>query len=437
VHTNNESGQHLSGHYPYRDRILSAFTILVLGTGLPGPDVAAAADDIGTLRSELDLLKKQVQRLEARLAAAEADTVDTKEAAATSTADASDSEEGIDFGGALRFNYSWKDFDDGARTKRGDAGLDVFRLNVDGRKDNVLLSAEYRFYTYMDTIHHGWLGYDFGESGQIQAGITQVPFGLLPYASHNFWFGIPYYIGLADDYDAGVKYVREGGNWGIQIAAFKNAELGDASNLERYSYDPVAVGPARNEETNTLNARLAYTFEKGGDCSSELGASAQWGQLYNRDTDDTGDHWAAAAHLDSRCGRWNMQLEAGRYEYNPRNPPGVGSESVTFGAFAGAHQIASVGTFGVANVAYNLPVRWPGVDLLTCYNDFSVLSKDDDSYDDSYINTTGCAVGTGPLFTYIDLIQGKNMLFFGDGSLAGDGDNEWRRRFNINMGYYW
>ncbi len=402
-----------------------------------GYSPAQASPETDALRLELEELKQRINELEERLTGADQSSLDAKASAATDEVTAEAAVDGFDVGGALRFNYVWRDFDESADTKRGDIGLDLFRLNIDGQSDNILLSAEYRFYTYMNTIHHGWIGYDFGDAGQIQGGITQVPFGLLPYAAHNFWFGVPYYIGLGDDYDTGVKYLADFGAWNLQLAGFKNAELGDASNLDRYSYDPVASGDARNEQTNTVNARLVYNLEQGSDCSHELGGSGMWGQLYNRDTDNNGDYWAAAVHIDSRCGRWNLQLEGGRYAYDPRNPAGISSDSITFGAFGGVHEVAADGNFGVFNIAYNLPVRWPGVNLLTCYNDFSVLDKDPDNFDNSYLNTTGCAIGAGPTFTYIDIIRGKNMIFFGDGSLAGAGDNSWETRYNINVGYYW
>lgn len=398
---------------------------------------AFADAETQALREELQLLKQRLEQLEARLAAAEDRDIEKKEAVSEATAVEPGSSNAFDIGGALRFNYSWKDFDDPAQSKRGDIGLDIFRLNIDGQYENFLLSAEYRFYSFMDTIHHGWIGYEFDQYGQVQAGVTQVPFGLLPYASHSFWFGTTYYIGLEDDYDMGVKYINDIGAWNLQLALFKNAELGNVADLERYSYDPVTTGAARNEQANTFSGRLAYTFGKGGECSNELGLSGQWGELFNRDTDDSGDFWAAAAHLDSRCGRWNVQAELGRYQFNPRNPAGISNDSITFGAFAFAHEVAAQGYFGVANIAYNLPVRWPWLDVVTCYNDFSVLHKDNDRFNDSLLNTTGCAIGVGPIFTYIDLIRGRNALFLGNGSLAGGGNREWETRININLGYYW
>lgn len=344
-------------------------------------------------------------------------------------------EPAVDIGGALRFNAFFRDFAKGSDTKRGESGLDLFRLGVEGEYRNLLVSAEYRWYPYMDTLHHGWVGYAFDGGDQVQVGVHKVPFGILPYASHNYWFGIPYYLGLADDYDLGVKYLRERGPWNAQLAFYKSEEQGDPTSLDRYGFDLVRVGGQQNEETNRINVRLARTFGDAG-CSHEVGLSGQRGQLYNAVIDDNGRTWAAAAHLDSRCGRWNLQLQAARYDYDPELPPGVSGDTVRLGAFAGSYDIASRGELYVANLAYNFDVPWPWLDQITCYNDYSRLEKPGGA-EPSQLNTTGCAVGAGSLFTYLDLIQAYNMPYFEDGSLADGGNDEWQTRLNLNVGYYW
>ncbi|MFR7808906.1 MAG: hypothetical protein ACLU4N_06315 [Butyricimonas faecihominis] len=44
-------------------------------------------------------------------------------------------------------------------------------------------------------------------------GLTGVPFGIQPIASHNFFLQIAYYIGLEDDSDMGIKYLYQGDTW--------------------------------------------------------------------------------------------------------------------------------------------------------------------------------------------------------------------------------
>jgi hypothetical protein len=346
--------------------------------------------------------------------------------------------EGIRFGGALRFTGYTVDYDEAVETRRGTSGLDLFRVNASGELDGFLLSAEYRFYPFMDVLHHGWVGYEFVDESRLELGVTRVPFGLLPYAAHNFWFGVPYYLGLSDDYDLGAKYVRQDGAWATELAFFKNPEVSSPADLGRYSFDVVNGGGTTNEEINQFNARVARTLGAGSSCSHEIGVSGQAGELYNGDTGERGDHWAAAAHLDTRCGRWNVQLQAAHYRYDPANPPGVSRETVRLGAFETSYDVAAEGTVYVANLAYNLPVPWDAIDQITCYTDYRVVVKAQDGFADSELNTTGCLLGVGLLYVYLDLIQARNMVFFGEGSLAGGGSRaDWDTRFNVNVGYYW
>jgi hypothetical protein len=408
----------------------------------------AAAADSGTA-SEIELLKQEVNALKARLRQLEArpqvseqnlevavsgsERSASAEAAASATAEA----KRLELGGALRFNLLHRDYAEASKGRRGEGGLDVFRLNLDGQLDNILVSAEYRFYSYMSVLHHGWIGYQFDDDSQLQFGVSQVPFGLLPYPAHNSWFGVPYYVGLGDDYDMGIKYQRSDGPWSTHLAFYKNAELNDAGNTERYSFDVIRQGEQQNEETNQLNARAAYTFGLGSTCQSTVGTSLQAGELYNATIERRGDHWAVAAHLDSRCGRWNFQAQASRYQYNPANPEGQDNSAITMGAFAGSYPVAADADMAVANIAYNVPSPWQSIDSITCYNDYSHLFKHRADAHDSMINTTGCAIGSGPLFTYIDYIMANNMAYFANGSMAGGGEDKWHGRFNVNIGFYW
>ncbi len=392
---------------------------------------------------EIERLKAMIAELQQRVEALEADSAVGDEAlTGAERADESGTlpleeatDEGIAFTGAVRYNFSADE--DSIDSKRGESGFDLFRVGAEGSVDNFQVSAEYRFYSYMDTIHHGWIGYESPDYGAWQLGVSQVPFGILPYAAHNYWFGVPYYLGLADDYDLGLKYIKAIGNWDLQFAFYKNDELGDPSDLDRIAYDLVTVGEQANEETNQFNARAAYTFGNGVDAVHEVGVSARGGEIYNTITGDTGSHWAAAVHLDSRWRRWNFQLELARYAFDPANPATVNDDTVLVGAFADAYEIAAEGTVGVANVAYNLPIDSGFIDSVLLYNDFSIVHKDLDDAEDSMLNTTGAAIGIGPVFIYIDMIQASNMIYFANGSLAAGGETSWERLFNINVGYYW
>lgn len=448
-----DSGEQTQRSRPWgRERRLAWLACLVLAAQAAaaqaaGDEVEALAAELESLKerlAELETLRERVRVLEDKLAEARAgrdapaSADDKRDLAALAQGQTEDeAADGVTMGGALRFNLFWNDFSETVESKRGAGGLDLFRISADGSFRDILVSAEYRYYPFMDVIHHGWIGYEFADESRLQAGITRVPFGLLPYAAHNFWFGAPYYLGLSDDYDLGVKYTRTTGAWDWRVAFFKNGELSNAASVDRYSLDVVAAGGSANEEANQVNLRGAYTFGAGTSCSHEAGLSAQAGEIYNAETDRSGSHWAGAGHLDTRCGRWNLQLQAARYGYSPENPPGMPDDVIRLGGFGSSYDVASRASVLVANMAYNLPVSWAAVDQVTCYNDYSVVLKDDDRFEDSRLNTTGCLVGVGPLFVYLDLIRAENMIFFGDGSLAGGGETGWDTRFNINVGYYW
>jgi hypothetical protein len=108
-------------------------------------------------------------------------------------------------GGALRFSYFVKSWEgqEGNRDRLGDLAFDTFRLNVDASWNGLRLSGEYRFYPGYQMLHHGYVGYLFSDEVALDLGVTRVPFGILPYASHNWFFDLSYYVGLEDDYDLG------------------------------------------------------------------------------------------------------------------------------------------------------------------------------------------------------------------------------------------
>ena len=307
-------------------------------------------------------------------------------------------------GGAISLNYFYKDFDDANKDKGGDMEFSSFRLGVHGSINDILISAQYRWYSYMHVIQNAWIGYNFTDNLQTQLGITRVPFGILPYASHNYWEGVPYYLGFEDDRDLGLKLLYKKSPWDLRVAFFKNAEWGSPSKTERYSYDVVKVGDQNNEEINQLNARLAYTFEHGKLGSTEAGLSGQFGQLYNSITESSGHHWAVAGHVNGYYGPFNLMLEAVRYQHNPKNPAGIDDKTVVMGGFDGSYEVAAEGTILVADLSYNVPVKWGPISKLTFYDDYSVLIKDEDNFNDSYINTLGCVISAEPVFIYLDKI---------------------------------
>lgn len=448
---------------PIRSRLPAALLLLGLfGSSILHADETGASDDVDLLRQEIERMKTDLERLQRRLdrldaagaasPAEEGQVAVDQEIREASTADALEprlvaleeaqaaaAEPAIEFGGAVRLNYAWRDYDEGNKDRVGDFELELFRINVDGAIGDVLLSAEWRRYNDFQAIHHGWLGYDFNETLQAQVGIHQVPFGLLPYASHSFWFGGTYYLGFEDDYDTGIKFIhRPNDDWTLHYAFYKNPEYADDGRFGRYSFDLVTGGEHQNSEIDQLNFRAERHIELGAAARLDLGVSIEGGRIWNEITRSKGDRWAAAAHLNADVGPWNMQLQALRYAFNPENPAGLSNDFVQTGAFDFPFLMASEGDVYSVNLARSLPVSFGPVDGMSCYNDFTLIDPRVADSAESLQNVTGCSVSAGGVFAYFDWVSGKNMWFAGgDGiGLNGASAGRWRSRFNVNLGFY-
>lgn len=362
----------------------------------------------------------------------------------------------LKLGGSVRLSAFYKTWEgeEGNRSRKGDLAFDMFGLSVNARLSQMLLSAEYRLYASYSMLHHGWLGYAFSEATQLQLGIHQVPFGVLPFASHNFFFSLPYYLGFEDDYDLGLKLVHAQGPWNVQLAFYKNSEgtfTGKSTDSARYAYDVVQVSSANpaesylaldsaNRENNQLNARGTYTFQHGELGRTEVGLSVQAGQIFNGVTRKNGLGWAGALHVDGYYGPLNIRLESIRYGYDLANPEGEDERFVTVGAYDAPYKMASRGTVYVAGISYDLPVSWGPITKLTFYDNYSLLDKGDKSFVDSQQNVLGMMITAGPVYAFFDVASGKNQPWLGPnyGSALAEGDpaSSWETRVNLNVGYY-
>ncbi|WP_372625435.1 porin [Arsukibacterium sp.] len=410
--------------------------------------LAATPAETDEIKQQLELLKAQISALEARLVEQEQQTELAEQqsrglAVAEAEPAASKKEDGIKLGGAIRTNYSHTSYSDGNKDRGGDFDFDIFRLNLKGSIGDVLLNAEIRFFDYMTAVKYAYVGYQFTDDWQVQAGITQVPFGNWPYNSHNWFFSTNYYLGLEDDHDLGILFKRQlSDNWQLDLGFFKNDELGGvdgyvSSRADRYSYDIVGArlpgdgiydDPAQPlGEYNTLSGRFGYHVSHG-ELKTELGVSALAGGLHNGQT-RAGDYNAWALHSNSYYHNWNLQLQYTQYQYDID-----GVEQMAVGAYAFYDSIAAEATSATVNLAYSVPVEWGPVTGLQFYNNYGLVYDKSDGSRDTMMNITGFSVAAGGLFTYFDLVHAKNQPFVG-GSAIGD-SSETERRFNINIGYY-
>lgn len=344
-------------------------------------------------------------------------------------------------GGCLRFNYNYSDWNEGHRKRGGDFGYDVFRLRLQASYKKFIMDADYRFYAKKfggPMLKYGWIGYQFNNRHQVQLGLTGVPFGIQPYGAHNFFFQISYYVGLEDDSDMGIKYLYTGDRWEYALAFFKNSdeELFGSTNEttdDRYGYDVAG----RNKEINQFNGQLFYKW--GGEVRQKVGASAQFGMLYNLDTQRNGTHFAFAVHHELYWRGLSVKTQLATYAMYPENAPGANRDTIVMTAYGAPYTVASKANIYSIGVGYTIPVKWKPIKSIQFYNDFGWLQKWDRRFNDSFQNVVGCLVTAGPVYTYIDYAMGKHQAWLGpdwDGFGAGTGSNSWYARFNVNIGYY-
>ena len=381
-----------------------------------------------------DTSEQRIEQLEKKIAKLEKQDTEDQKKISSLTPD-------IKIGGAVRVNYNYSDSN---KDRGGDLDFSLFRLDLNGTIGDIRLSAEYRWYTYMDVVHHAYAAYQFNENWEGQIGVTKVPFGNLDYNSNSFFFSDAFYTGLEDDYDAGLKFIGKFDNHDIRLAYFLNDEAGGSGTNARYSFDvvgltdldengaiidPFAAPTVGLSESNTINLRYTYTFDNDV-VKTEVGGSFLTGELEGA-TDSLGDRTAYAVHLKSNMNNFTLMLQYTDYDYDLDN----GDDFVTVGAYAYNDSMPTSATIYNINLAYSYDVDFGAFDNLTFYNDYTVMTDKSGNFkEDTQMNVFGVGVTAGPIFGWVDYVAGTNQPF-NNGTLVGD-STEWEHQLNIQIGYY-
>ena len=366
-------------------------------------------------------------------------------------------EDYLKIGGAVRFNIydkSWV-----SDQTQPEATFDTWRINVSARKAGVDLNFEYRFYPTFGThfIKQGYLGYGFSDDVYMSVGVSQVPFGITPYASYSWWFQAPYYVGLEDDYDMGIKFdITSIENLDINVGYFRQSEPegplygGDVtfgnSGAGRYSYDIVPSNGSSNRELDQFNLRAAYHISDG----LEVGLSGQFGGIYNQVLNQRKMSNAFAAHVLAKSGNFSFKGELISYNYNSLADNGSSLETITMGAYGFPYEVATKANMYVAGMNYSWPVEFGPISNIEAHVDYTFIDKANENFTDAHHLIPGFLITAGNIYTYIDYAMGKNQPWLaetfgtglGKGTLDATGqpislsDLKWERRFNINIGYY-
>lgn len=355
-----------------------------------------------------------------------------------SLADSSKQLPKIRIGGALRLNYSYRNYDQENMDRFGDFGFELFRLNADIDYKDIFFSVEYRWYENFNAIRYGYFGYHLTDNSSIQIGIHQVPFGMLPYSSHSFWFNATYYLGFEDDYDTGIKYIYDSDSWNLQAAFYKNPEYIDSQRYGRYSFDLVTDEVQTNEEINQFNVRSVYKWKLNQNLLMNLGLSLESGQIYNKTTREKGNRHAIALHNNLFYKNWNVQLQWINYQFNPKNPLDLSDKTIQFGAFMFPFEVSTKADVYTFNLANDLHINKKYLDRIKFYLNMSMVNPKKGYGSRSKQIVLGTTLIKRGLYAYFDYIFGQNMWFSGGPGigLAHPEDETWNSRLNINFGYY-
>ncbi len=358
----------------------------------------------------------------------------------------------ITFGGAMRVNYTYGDYPSTDGPSRGSDGgnfsLDTFRINADLSYESIVGKAEYRWYNGYNFLHTGWLGYNFDNGSQIQAGVNRAPFGAGPYGvSQSWFFDQSYYVGLSDDMDLGVKYLTTLGETQVALAYYYSAQpngLGVTDHAARYDADLVENDDGVGyEERNQVNARVIQPIELTDSLTTDLGASFQIGQLINEGNADEGDDgtaYAGAVHAVNQLDNWKLAAQLTYYNYDID-----GSDLINRGFYDFYADIATEGWIPAVSLSYykeTSDIAW--LDYVIPYVEYSSILKDGQTaegvdFKDSTLWTFGAAWAHNGWYIYTEYAYSDGNSFVGGEPFTNFGANEnatWQGRFNINFGYY-
>lgn len=361
-----------------------------------------------------------------------------------------DGSKAIQVGGFIRGNYRDEHWES---DNNGKVLFDNARLNIKGKYNQLYLDTSYAFQDdHKRSIEHAFVGYKPNENNDIQTGIIYKPFAIYPFPEHAWTFQIPFFLGFADsaapgiswknitqDYDVTMAYMPIMSSGNIRYAP----EAGSADDL-----DFVLPNQQQylNEKKNQVNIRLAKKFDTEFG-KQEVGVSGAYSQLHNKTTDKDGHYSAIGLHALNNYQKWDFQTSAIRYQYNAKNPVGVDNDRILMqsNGLTPAYFVAAEGTIGMFNVGYTQPVTTkylPNLKSVKFYNDYSILWKEKSDWADSQMDTFGVQFNAMPFLIWVDGSFGKNVNALGGAknstgytSANSDYSNEWKFRWNINIGY--
>ncbi|MFJ9989829.1 porin [Pseudomonas putida] len=373
----------------------------------------------------------------------------------TPPVDAMQVTENLNVGGAIRGRM---DYDPDQHIR--EFSFDALALSVDYKSDTWVGAARYWLYggdypyDYVNSVgdisfpEYAWVGYNLNPETQVQFGLNQVPFGILPYFSSTFTETLGYVIGLEDLYEVGGKYQKTAGDWNVQAGYYLRPSFqgkGTSQGGRTYSNviaraDEGIENGSHNQERNLVAVRIAKSFSSTLGVH-EVGVSALTSTLENSETHDNGRRSALALHYTQTTGPWVLQLLAARQIMSPRNQ---GSDDVvTLGGLDATYNVASRGNLYVTGVDYNVSETFLDgeINTIKLYGNYSAFLKSGKGYYDTQRYIAGVSFYIGShLFIATEWLFGKSDPYVGGSdyvqSLAAGGSRRWENQGYMNIGFY-
>jgi hypothetical protein len=360
----------------------------------------------------------------------------------------------VAFAGGIALSAAFVDWQrptaSGARD--GDLRFSVLRIGARASYGPLRLDFEYRIYPYYQFLRNAVVAYDVSKQLSVDIGVSRVPFGLLPFASNSWFFGLPYYVGLEDDADFGLRVHYQPGGFDFWLSFYKNSEgsyFGHSRDSARFSYDAVqasaeeltgsGINMARDDrETNTGAARVAYTF-RADNFSLQLGGSARVGTLEDLASHARSVNWAVTPHAIMTLYRVELGLEGIAYRFKPHAREGDDPRLLAMGAFDAPYAVAARGYLLVANLAWSYELSWGPLELFRIYADTGQLWKSVNSFRTTRQLVLGAYLLAGPVHLSVDAALGKHHPWVGPDYAAalgaGGASSNWHRWVNVNVGF--
>ena len=163
----------------------------------------------------------------------------------------------FDLSGWLWFNYAIQPWRDTTLARSGNFEFNQLQLNGSASFGNLSMRFEIRFFTFMFILRQGWIQYAWKDNA-IQIGHLNVPWGRQLFSSDSWWFTLGWYATIGDDYDYGVRYVKETERYRVDVGYYFRDQIGFGGDANRWDSDITPLGEQQNREVSSVAARGYY-----------------------------------------------------------------------------------------------------------------------------------------------------------------------------------